>query len=84
MNISYEKSKLLKDIKTKYPRTNKNRFTRNLKNLLDLLNPHTPLQMVSEHSNLKSTEELYKLELELHLKKTFNHLFNPYLFSTYF
>ena len=51
MNISYEKSKLLKDIETKfkkYPRTNKNRFTRNLINLLDLLNPRTPLQMVSE------------------------------------
>ena len=41
MNISYEKSKLLKDIETKYPRTNKNRFTRNLLNLLYLLNPHT-------------------------------------------
>ena len=42
MNISYEKSKSLKDIKTKYPRTNKNRFTRNLQNLLYLLNPHPP------------------------------------------
>ena len=65
MNISYEKRKLLKDIKTKYPRTNKNRFTRNLLNLLYLLNPRTPLQMVSEHSNLKSTEEIYIYILEL-------------------
>lgn len=70
MNISYEKSKLLKDIKTKYPRTNKNRFTRNLLNLLfNLPNPRTPLQMVSEHSNLKSTEEIYRrvrvIELDL-------------------
>ena len=62
MNIAYKKSKSLKDIETKfkkYPRTNKNRFTRNLINLLYLLNPHTPLQMVSEPSNLKSTEEIY-------------------------
>ena len=68
MNISYEKSKLLKDIKTKYPRTNKNRFTRNLLNLFSLPNPRTPLQMVSEPSNLKSTEEIYMLELKLNLE----------------
>ena len=78
MNISYEKNKLLKDIETKYPRTNKNRFTRNLLNLLYLLNPHTPLQMVSEHSNLKSTEEIYvrrvvRIKIDLELKQfTYN------------
>ena len=63
MNISYAKTKLLKDIKTKYPRTNKNRSTRNLLNLFNLLNPHTPLQMVSERSNL-TVRKRYILELD--------------------